>query len=121
QALEEDHTVVSLRQKFPPDTPDVEWIRSLGHENQNWVVISGDTRISRNKHEHEAWLEAKLTFFFWAPAWSALGRWEQASKIVKWWPVIVDQAAGIAPGAGFKIRSKEDFWNRSAESLTWEI
>jgi hypothetical protein len=106
QALEDRHTVIALRDKFQPDTPDVEWIRKLAQEKQDWVVISGDNRISRNKHEHEAWIEAKLTFFFWAPAWLALERWQQASKIIKWWPAIVDQASKIAPGAGFKIPVK---------------
>jgi hypothetical protein len=102
------NTVIALRDKFPQTTADVDWIRDLGAESLNWIVISGDTRISRNKHEHEAWLEARLTFFFWAPGWLHLGAWQQAWKLIKWWPTIVDQAAKIAPGAGFMIPAKSN-------------
>lgn len=108
QILEGDqaHVVIALRRKFPQGAGDAQWIRQLAQENRNWVVVSGDTRISRNRHEREAWLESRLTFFFWAPGWLQIDLWQQAWKMIKWWPAITDQAARIAPGAGFMIPVK---------------
>jgi len=97
------HDVVHLRQMFPDDTPDVDWLTKLGVEG-DWVVISGDLRITRNKHERAKWLEAEITAFFLSPAWSNLTFWEQAWKLIKQWPLIVDQSHRIEPGAGFEVK-----------------
>jgi hypothetical protein len=101
--LDEHNDVVALRDKFLPSIRDVEWLSELAREKDSWVIISGDTRISRNKPEREAWLEAQLTAFFWEPGWENLPHWRKAATMVKWWPAITDQAARIAPGAGFLI------------------
>lgn len=101
--LDERHLIVALRDKFPVDITDVEWISVLAKEKEQWVIISGDTRITRNQAEREAWREAEQTAFFGEPGWENLPHWRKASTLVKWWPVISDQALKIAPGAGFLI------------------
>jgi hypothetical protein len=87
---------------FPADTPDVEWIRKLAAEAE-WVIISGDVRISRNEFERRAWLESRMTAFFLAKGWTVLKLWDQAWRLMKWWPDIVAQAERISPGAGFTV------------------
>ncbi len=77
------NSVVHLRSKFPPDTPDVTWIKSLAIE-KDWVIVSGDLRISQNEFERLAWLESGLTAFFLAKGWSSLPLWDQAWRLVKW-------------------------------------
>jgi predicted nuclease of predicted toxin-antitoxin system len=47
------HEVRHLRDRFAMNTPDIEWLAALGREG-NWVIISADQRIFRNRHEREA-------------------------------------------------------------------
>jgi PIN like domain len=76
RALEggEGHKLEHLRERFAPDTPDVNWIRTLGTEG-DWVIISGDVRISQNQFERRAWLESGLTAFFLGKGWTTLKLW----------------------------------------------
>jgi len=62
-ALSADHEVVHKRDKFDPRASDVEWLGTLGSE-EDWVIVSGDLRISRNRDELVAWLESGCTAFF---------------------------------------------------------
>ena len=55
---------VHLRDKFDPATKDETWIKALKKENCDWIVISADLKITKNKAEKEAWREAKLKGFF---------------------------------------------------------
>ena len=100
--VSEDYDVTHLRQKFSTNTPDIDWIASLAKEGE-WTIISGDSRISKNKHEREVWRRAGLTTFFLAPGWMNIGFWEQSSKFVRWWPRIVEQTQFVQPGAVFEI------------------
>ena len=101
-ALDDQHDVVALRRKFPPDAKDPDWLRELAKE-RDWVVVSGDPRIARGRHEREAWLQSGLTAFFLEPGWTNLAFWTQASKLIQWWPIIVRQAEAIRAGAGFFV------------------
>lgn len=98
-------SVVHSRSKFPPATTDVEWIRALGRE-RDWVIVSGDPRITRHRHEREAWVESGLTAFFLTKGWMNLKLWDQAWHLVRWWPMLVEQARRIRPGAGFFVPLK---------------
>ncbi len=100
--VEGDYQITHLREKFEADTPDVEWLRKLGEEG-DWVVISGDLRITRNKHEVETWNQARLTAFFFEKAWNSQKLWEKTWRFIRWWPRIIEQSEGVTPGAGFFI------------------
>ncbi|MGH9158578.1 MAG: hypothetical protein ACRD2X_01125, partial [Vicinamibacteraceae bacterium] len=84
----QQYQIVHLRERFEPDTKDVAWITILAGE-QGWVILSGDTRISRSKAEKAAWRESGLTAFFMADGWSQKKFWTQAAELVHWWPAIV--------------------------------
>jgi hypothetical protein len=99
------HHVTHLADRFPRDIPDVQWISTLASEGE-WIIVSGDLRITRNPHEREAWLESRLLAFFFAKGWMNVPFWEQASRLVHWWPRIIDQAQKIAPPAGFIVPFK---------------
>jgi hypothetical protein len=101
----EGHNIVHLRERFAPDTEDIDWIRALGNEG-DWIIVSGDVRISRNEFERRAWLESRLTAFFLAKGWTNLKLWDQAWRFVKSWPDVVAQAGMIRPGAGFIVHLK---------------
>ena len=91
-----------LRNKFKPDVSDIDWIDALAAEG-DWIILSGDIRITRNQHEREAWLRSGLIAFFMGKAWRKLHFWEQTWRIVRWWPNIVQQAKLVSPPAGFEI------------------
>ena len=72
-------------------------------EEGDWAVISGDVRISKNKHERAAWLESGLPIFFLKKAWQKTSYWEKCSRLIWWTPHILEQAERIEGAAGFWI------------------
>ena len=96
------HVVEHLRDKFPADTADTVWIGALAAEG-DWIIVSGDPRITRNPAERAAWRESQLTAFFLKPGWTNLDPWVQASKLVARWPKIVSRAEGAESGSGFFV------------------
>lgn len=93
--------VVHLRKKFSPSTPDHVWISKLAQE-QHWVIISQD-RFKKNPFEKEAFKKSGLTAFFLKKSWAHQNYWDKAHMIVRWWPRIIEQAEGVAPGATFEV------------------
>ena len=96
--------VIHLSDRFPRDVPDSEWIRAI--RDEGWVIVSGDTRISRNKVERAVWHESGLTAFFLDDGWSSKKFWVQAAELVRWWPIIVDTARSCRVGCGFLLKFK---------------
>lgn len=96
------YEIVHLRERFDSNTPDITWLTTLGAEH-DWIVVSGDLRITRNPAERAAWYESKLTGFFFGDAWAELSFWKQAADLVKWWPELVLQARKTPAGHGFVI------------------
>ena len=94
------YELVHLTDRFAADTPDEEWIRSLARDG-DWVIISGDPRISRGQAQKKAWQESSLTAFFFAEGWASKGFWKQAESLVHWWPQIVLKAREAKPGTGY--------------------
>ena len=94
--------VAHLRSKFPQNTKDTEWIPALAKEG-GWIVISGDLNIIRTRAEKPIWKEAKLTGFFLKAGWIEITPWEQAAKLVRVWPLIIQQAGIAAPGSTYLV------------------
>jgi hypothetical protein len=94
--------VIHLRERFKPDTPDVDWIKELAAEG-GWILICGDMNITRTKAERVVWRSAGLVGFFLKKGWINQTPWEQAWRLVKWWPTIVAQAGIAAPGSTYYV------------------
>ena len=97
-------TLVHLRSRFNEDTPDPVWITALGQEG-DWIIISGDPRISRGRAERAAWHESGLTAFFLGDAWSNRRLHKQVGDFIALWPAIVQAAREAEPGSGFLIEA----------------
>jgi hypothetical protein len=69
--LEPEHSAHHLKDLYPAGTLDEVWMRDLGNQT-GWVILSGDSAISRNPHEVRAWKEAGHPIFFLKPAWAHL-------------------------------------------------
>jgi hypothetical protein len=96
------HQVVALRSKFPSNTEDVDWIKALGEEG-GWVVISGDNNITRRVAERQAWRQARLTGFFFMPAWRKFDPLIQTARLLMWWDNLVAQVQLVEGGAIFQL------------------
>jgi hypothetical protein len=91
-----------LRRFFPQDTEDPIWLLELAKRAPDAIVVTADPRISRGKHERAAWLESGLTVFF-LRSFADLPGSEQAWRLVKWWPSIVQAARKARAGSGFLV------------------
>jgi hypothetical protein len=94
--------IIHLRKKFPPDTSDIEWLTKLGDEG-GWIVVCGDLNIIRARAERVVWKSVGLIGFFLKKGWINLAPWDQAWRLVKWWPTIVAQAQIAAPGNTYGV------------------
>ena len=101
-ATPDGHDVYSLREKFGPSTPDVEWINVLANE-RNWVIISQDRFAKKDGLEKEAIKKSGLMVFCLKKAWSGQKYWDKAYHLVKWFPLIAAQAQAITGGAAFWV------------------
>lgn len=101
-----EHEVKHRCEIFPDRSiPDVDWIRELGRQ-RNWMIVSGDPRISRGRAEQEAWRESGLTAFFFGHGWAGQQRWKLAGSLIGWWPRIVEESQRAIPGSGYVIQLK---------------
>ncbi len=81
--------VIPLKDKFPPNTPDTEWLSVLAAEG-GWIVVSID-RFKKSKAEREMLRRQGLTVFVLDSQWSK-PYWTQAATLVQWWPKIIEVA-----------------------------
>lgn len=98
----QQYEIVHLREKFDEDTDDIVWISALAEEG-DWVIVSGDPRISRNEAERAAWLESGITAFFLSDGFPNKRFWKQAEVLVHWWPEIVLTARQANEGSGYLL------------------
>ena len=92
EAFDRASRVRHLDDEFEQITPDVVWIRDVARWDPKPAIVCGDGRILRNQAEAQALREAGLTFFHLAEGWVNLPWREQAWKMIKVWPSIVDDA-----------------------------
>jgi predicted nuclease of predicted toxin-antitoxin system len=76
--------VIHLSDKFPPNTPDVEWMRILAAEG-DWFVVTRDNQIKKRPHERMAWKESNLPIVFLSKTWMNFNFWEISWRLVKCW------------------------------------
>jgi hypothetical protein len=100
--VEPEHQVVHLKDRFAANTADETWMSQLARE-PDWIIISGDIRISRNPHEVEAWRNAGHTTFFLKPGWTNYQFWIQAYKFVKCFPDVIAAAQSARRGTFFTV------------------
>jgi hypothetical protein len=97
------HTILHLNDRFRHDTPDEEWLTTLGEEDPAWIIISGDGRIVKNKVQMAVLAEANLTYFLMVHPWMQWNIEESAWKFVRLWPTLVSSADVNAPTV-FEVR-----------------
>lgn len=97
----EDHLVLHLRDKFPQNTVDIDWISVLINEG-DWAVISQD-KFTKGDVEKTAFRECGLPVFCLAKHWANESYWNKAHNLVRWWPAIMFKANLKRGGAAFRV------------------
>lgn len=75
------HSVLPLKDKFPQNTTDVEWISVLSDEG-GWAVISQD-KFTKGDIEKRAFRECGLPVFCLAKHWGNESYWNKAHNLVR--------------------------------------
>jgi hypothetical protein len=89
---------------FNASTDDGDWIKRLGEDKPaNWIVVTGDKRITRNKAERAAWVRARLRGFVLAPAVQKMPVHRQASLLLWRWPDMETFITAAAAGSMFEL------------------
>lgn len=97
----DDHQVLHLRDRFPANTPDTEWITTLSQEG-DWTVVTHD-RFNKGQ-EREVLKRADIKVFLLDKSWKNQNFWAKAENLVRWWPAIVEHAERTRGGAAFRVR-----------------
>jgi PIN like domain len=88
---------------FAHDTKDVDWIARLAQDQAEWVIVTGDHRIRKNRAERAAWIRAELKAFVLAPAYQRTPTHQCASVILWRWPEMEQFISLAAPGSMFEL------------------
>ncbi|HEX7789822.1 MAG TPA: DUF5615 family PIN-like protein [Afipia sp.] len=103
--FKDQHEIVHLRKRFGPGIADVDWITKLNQEG-NWVVISGDRRITRNKSEYQAFRNSRLIGFFLSQGLYKAKSIKQLERILALWENIEKVCSTVEGGAMFELPMK---------------
>ena len=79
------------------DASDIDWMRFLASDGPDWIVVTGDGRIIKNRGERAAFRSADLRGFVLAPAYQKTPLNQQASFLLWRWPDI-EQLMSIVGG-----------------------
>jgi len=99
------HEVTFLAERFRRDVTDVEWISELSREGQ-WVVLSGDRRITRNHAEYQTFRNSNLIGLFLSHGLYKAPVTKQMERILALWPTIETVCRTVQGGAMFEIPIK---------------
>jgi len=108
EAYDPSHQVRAFVDSFAPGTPDVEWIPALLTWEPKPVILCGDGRILRNTAECAALRECDTHFVFLGEGFTRASFHEQAWKILKVWPKIVDEVRRTRSATLWEFRMKAE-------------
>jgi PIN like domain len=91
QPLFDEYEFISLRDKFPANTKDVEWIRTLDAED-GWAVLTAERKLKTRPHERLALDRSKIVFFFLTGSWLKCSVPEMAWRLIRIVPLMAKQA-----------------------------
>ncbi len=114
QHLFPNHKFVALGDRFPPNTPDIDWMSELDREG-GWAALTKDLRIQFRPHERLALDRSKIVFFFLVGAWRKYSVQETAARLIRLVPLMAKQVEIADRGrfdlpinAGSKLRPHRD-------------
>jgi hypothetical protein len=88
--LFDEHQFISLRDKFPAQTKDVEWMRALDSEG-GWAALTTERRLKTRPHERLALDRSRIVFFFLTGSWLKYSVPEMAWRLIRLVPLMAKQ------------------------------
>lgn len=89
---------------FRGSTPDEEWILKLSQDSPaDWIIVTGDQRIRKNKAERIAWKKAGLKAFVLASGFQKMPLNQCASVLLWRWPEMDQFIRLAAAGSMFEL------------------
>ena len=95
-------TVEHLNEKFPANTPDIEWIKKLTSEG-GWFVITKDNQIRKRLHERKVWQESNIPIVFLPKSWINFTFWEMAWRLIRYWPNLKESLKNHNKNESFEL------------------
>ena len=96
-----DVDVLHLKDVFPEDEKDVDWLPRAGEEG--WIVVTVDHAIRHRAAEYEALKRSRVTVLFLAKGFLKRARWLQAQWLISKWPKMEEQAQKLRPGTLMEV------------------
>lgn len=106
----------TLRRLRAPGAPTIHDIRELklgGTRDETWlpllrgrgvhVMVTRDSSVLSASVRRGIWRASGLTLFVLDGKWGNLGLFEQARRLIWWWPVIVQQAEAGPQGGAWRL------------------
>lgn len=100
-----DHVLISLRDEFPVDAKDVDWIPEVG--KRGWIVVSCDANQRRRDNEHQALKKHGVRALYIRHSGAPKDLHIDAARIIKNWPKIRDWGASAKQGTLVRLDTKD--------------
>lgn len=101
----EGHAFLHLLDRYDDKDPgDLKWLTDLGRAAGDWIILSGDRRISTNPQRRVALATSRRVAYFMPSGFPGLDRWAQAAWLFKAFPAIARSAKKARPQQIFSIR-----------------
>lgn len=98
----DSHEIIHIREKFGSNTKDIEWIETLRIE-KNWIIISADRRITKNRVEVAAFKNSNIIGFFMSKGLYKESSIKQLQRLLALWDKIETQSNLVEGGAMFEL------------------
>lgn len=92
-----NHKVEHARDLDLHKQTDVEWMKHLSSTGDEWLIVTGDGRIRKNKPEREAYRRAKLRGIVLAPAYQKSPMCKSCGMLVANWDSLFKFSQQIEP------------------------
>lgn len=105
KVLVHGHEVKSLREEFPLNTPDLEWIPKVGE--RGWIVVSRDYNQRRRTPEKHALRQSNVRAIYVRTSGKQDHLFVDAARIIKNWPKIQTWGTKAKPGEMARLTTKD--------------
>jgi len=97
------HEAVHIRDLPSNIRTDIQWIEYLAPDRHQWIVVTGDDHIRRNKAERAAFSQARLKGIVLAAAYQKTPMHRCCAVIVHQWPSLLDTMSRFDPPVLFEM------------------
>lgn len=108
--LDDNTEVKHIKEMFPPDTKDIQWIQALSNDGK-WLILTQDIHITKRRVELCALRESGLSIICLEKGWSNMTLHVKVSKLINNWPSIVSATSKA---------QKQTIWSISAKNCKIE-